>query len=552
MAVSAFRTVRGRLLVLMVLVVVPIALVAAVTSLVTYRLVLSSIEASQRQAVGSFVVRTNILYRELVRGLMVAGQAVAAGASTAADCQAVARRLAEQGPGIGGVFIRVTGRVTCAASREQGLSEETVTAIDGQFRARPPTAAPLGPGIAEARYGTVSAGGRRYLAVQAVGAADRQGEQVEGLFLMDAAVLDGVFDMSATFPGTTVALVQQPDQVVIARGEPQAGEDWLPRQLRLDGAFVRWREASRAGPVATYASRRVAEPDLYLVARFDDSAEQAAFLQFLTLMLTPFVTLLVLVVAYSYAIDHQVLRWIRGIQQAAVARSSSEPLLAPVDATMPDDVRSVSEAFNRLVRDQADKLASLNLALAANRGLIRELHHRVKNSLQVVQSYLSLARRQSGAAHRAVLSAVEAKIHVLSIAYRLALSQGEMRPVRLRPFLEEIAVSLNSLLHDGQSWVTVACPDKAALPVDRAIPLGLLMVEIATHALNEEGAHQLDMVLVCEGDHAITLEVITDLRRSQALKTRVAHGLLRQLEAEPLDGAGPGSLGRWRLLAETA
>ncbi|WP_439574035.1 sensor histidine kinase [Phreatobacter sp.] len=534
----------------MVLVVVPIAVVAAVTALVTYRLVLTSIEASQRQAVGSFVVRTNILYREMVRGMMVAGQAVAAGSSTAADCQAVARRLADRDLGIEGVYIRIAGRVTCAAGRAPALTDEMVTAIDGQFRTRPPTPSQIGNDLAEARYGTVATGGRRYLVIQAAGEPDAAGQRIEGLFLVNAAVLDGVFDMSATFPGTIVALVQQPDQVVIARGDAEAGQEWLPRSVLLNRDFQRWRDTSRGGVSATYASRRVAEPDLYLLARFDDAAEQAAFLQFLMLLLTPLVTLLVLFGAYSYAIDRHILRWIRGIQQAAIARSSSEPRLAPVDAAMPGDIRAVSESFNTLVIDQAEKLASLNLALDANRQLLRELHHRVKNSLQVVQSYLSLARRQNGEAHRAVLSAVEAKIHVLSIAYRLALSQGEMRPVPLKPFLNEIALSLNSLLHDGQSWVSADCPDKVGLPIDRAIPLGLLVVEIASHAVNVEGADHLDVRLVCESEGDMTVEVVTDVRRSQALKTRVAHGLLRQLEAEPLAGAASGSLGRWRISAE--
>lgn len=552
MAISALRTVRGRLLALMVLLVVPIAAVAAVTALVTYRLVLSSVEASQRQAVGSFVIRTNILYREMVRGLMVAGQAVAAGASTAADCQAVVRRLADRDLAIRGVFIRIADRITCVAARGPELSDEMVTAIDGQFRTRPATPSQTGADVAETRYGTVATEGRRYLVVQASGAADDRGQRVEGLFLVDAAVLDGVFDMSAAFPGTTVALVQQPDQVVIARGEPAAGDDWLPRHVLLGGDFHRWRDVSRAGAAATYASRRVAEPDLYLLARFDNAAEQAAFLQFLMLLLTPLVTLLVLFAAYSLAIDRHVLRWIRGIQQAAAARSSSQPQLAPVDASMPGDIRAVSEAFNTLVTDQAEKLASLNAALDTNMRLVRELHHRVKNSLQVVQSYLSLARRENGETHRAVLAAVEAKIHVLSIAYRLALSQGEMRPVPVRPFLEEIALSLNTLLHGGQSWVTVDCPEGAALPIDRAIPLGLLAVEIASHALSEERAGHLEIRLVCEGETSMSLEVITDLRRSRALQTRVAHGLLRQLEAEPLEGAGAGSLGRWQVPAGRA
>ncbi|MFX6019316.1 histidine kinase dimerization/phosphoacceptor domain -containing protein, partial [Acinetobacter baumannii] len=75
-----------------------------------------------------------------------------------------------------------------------------------------------------------------------------------------------------------------------------------------------------------------------------------------------------------------------------------------------------------------------------------ELHHRVKNSLQIVQSYLSLAKRNHSAEASLALSEAECRVQVLAIAYRFALAHGEMHPVRVDVFLDEVLATISRLL----------------------------------------------------------------------------------------------------------
>jgi two-component sensor histidine kinase len=546
MNVTAFRTVRGRLLALMVLVVLPIAVTTAVTAATTYRSVLSSIEAAQMQTVGNFAVRAHIWYRETLRSLLMAVASVAATDRTTADCDAIARRIVGDGLGFNVVSIRIGARPACNASGDASFDMTKLDAIMETFRQRPRTGLWAGPELAEARYGYILLDGRRYLGVHARRDSPLAGDRMEAFLLVDAYVLDRGFELGELAPGTIVALVQKPDNIVISRGAEAADRSWLPRREIIAPTVTRWMSTTQAGDAATFASQVVAEPDFYILARFGQTAERAAFLQFITLLLTPLVTLAVLFAAYSLAIDSNIIRWVRGIEAAAVARASNQPVLAPVDPTMPDDIRQVSEAFNALVSEQAERVEKLNLTVGANRYLVRELHHRVKNSLQVVQSYLSLARRHHGEAHRAVLADVEAKVHVLSIAYRHALAQGEMRPVELKPFLEEVTSTLNGLLTPGRHWVSAHVPADVALVLDRAIPLGLLVVEIASHILQEKGDSPLDIGLALDKDGIILLDVKTDAR-SFATETKVAHGLLRQLEAIPYQAATGSSLGQWQI-----
>ncbi len=544
MQVMAFRTVRARLLALMVLVVLPIAVIAAVTATMTYRSVLASVEATQIQTIGNFAVRTRIWYRETLRALLTA---VAAVPAAEGDCNQLARRVVGTGTGYEFLAIRIGERPFCEAARATQISPGALGTILSAFQQRPRTASWVGQDLAEARYGQVVVGGRRFLGVHARQDATPGSPSFEALLLVDAVILDRSFDLGTIMPGVIVGLVQLPGQIVIARGADEEDASWLPRTEMVGRDVARWDDQSRNGTRAIFASQVVAEPDLVVLARFDTSAERAAFLQFIALLLTPLVTLAVLFAAYSLAIDSNIIRWVRGIEAAAVASASHMPKEAPVDPSMPEDIRRVSEAFNRLMAEQNDRLEKLNATVGANRYLVRELHHRVKNSLQVVQSYLGLARREHGEAHRAVLSEVEAKVQVLSIAYRHALAQGEMRPVELKPLLEEVAIMLGGLMRSGQPWVSTTAPEGIALVIDRAIPLGLLAVEVAGSVQRARPSAHLDVSLRpnAEGDMVLTLE--TDAEVPGAADTRIAHGLLRQLEATPLSLAAGRSLGQWRV-----
>jgi two-component sensor histidine kinase len=547
MNVTAFRTVRGRLLALMVLVILPIAVITAVTAVATYRSVLSSIEASQLQTVGNFAVRTRVWYRESLRVVLAATAGVAATDGTADQCQTITRRIVDDGIGISAISISTGGRPACVASRSDGVSASDIRAVVEAYRARARSVTWIGNDLADTSYGVTRIGGRRFMVIYARRGDIPDSPTLESLLLVDAVIMDRAFDLGTVNPGVTVGIVRSSTEVVVARGMNEDDTSWLPVVGRTGPQLQRWESVSQSGATGTYGTQLVAEPDLYVLARFDQQAERAAFLQFIALLLTPLVTLMVLFAVYSLAIDANIVRWIRGIEAAAVARASQKPQLAPVEPSMPEDMRRVSEAFNALVTDQAERVEKLNLTIGANRHLVRELHHRVKNSLQVVQSYISLARRQQSPEHRTVLAPVEAKVHVLSIAYRHALALGEMRPVELKPFLDEVSVMLNGLMRAGRPWISTIAPEDVGLVVDRAIPLGLLVVEIASHALEDGHADHVSVEVTQGEEGTLTLSVTADDRRLDAVETKIALGLLRQIGATRTADASGTSAGRWTI-----
>ncbi len=173
------------------------------------------------------------------------------------------------------------------------------------------------------------------------------------------------------------------------------------------------------------------------------------------------------------------MRWIRGIEAAARKRSGdpNSSASAPVNARMPAELRSVAHAFNAMAEHVTQRQFALQTSLAENRALMQEMHHRVKNSLQVIQSYVALIRRMEKRADSVALTRISGSVSVLSVAYRMALTPVGMHPVPVKPFLEEVASALFASLRRPYQTATAAIEWEGELDVDRAIPLGLGMVE---------------------------------------------------------------------------
>ena len=117
--------------------------------------------------------------------------------------------------------------------------------------------------------------------------------------------------------------------------------------------------------------------------------------------------------------------------------------------------------------------------------LMQEVHHRIKNSLQLVQTMLYLqaravedegesSRLNEAAARIASIAAVHRQLHEVGAIDRVDL------PSYLEGLLAEIAGSLTS--PDTQRPITVdAAPLR--LPAEHVTPIGLIAVELATNAL---------------------------------------------------------------------
>ncbi|WP_420101868.1 histidine kinase dimerization/phosphoacceptor domain -containing protein [Bosea sp. (in: a-proteobacteria)] len=545
MRLARFSTVRGRLLALLIAIALPIACVTALAAATAYRSITDAIAASQVQAADDFAVRTRIWYRGALRSLLSFGAGMPAAQIQPELCRRAALAMLAEVRGYEAVLLRTADGRSCAASRDGSIPTESLQQTADRLRQAPPVANWGGVELAQAHYGDVSVGGRRLLAVHAMNADPEPGELRDGLLLVDPQILDSVFDLGHAGAGMSVALLSRGGGVVASRGEFKPG--WLPADEAIPDQGGRWTGRSRDGTERVFAARLVAEPGFYVIAGFDDTRGRAARLQFAVLLLAPLLTLALLGAVYLRALDKHCLRWLRGIESAARSRGSSREARAAVGDDMPSDIRSVAEAFNTMVSEQEVRQRRLQTALDDNRFLVRELHHRVKNSLQVVQSYIGLSKRDYHSEARLALADAECRVHVLSAAYRFTLADGEMQPVRVDLFLEDVVTMISNLIATREQSVTVRIETEAVLSVDRIIPLGFVVADVASRVLRSSPIVAISVSVVDIDAETIDIHLEADREIAHREPPRLFAGLLSQIQAVQSARPQGRDLGRWRV-----
>lgn len=544
MRLARFKTVRGRLLALLVAIAFPIAALTAITAFSTFRSVSAAIEASQSRTAEEYAVRARLWYRGGLRALLSGGEALALEATKQGRCGETGTRVLSRIDGFRSIWVAVRNGPVCAASLDGSVTPTDLARVAVALNAQPPIKAWGGAELAEARYGHVTLGGKLYLAIAARSA---DGAMRESLILADADLLDQVFDLGEGDPGLIVALESRSSGTIVSRGADTLGDSWLPYTKLGTGDRERWVGQSRGGETRTYVARVVAEPDLYVVASFDDATGRAARTQFVILLLAPLLTLALLCVVYLRAIDRHCVRWLRGIETAARARSSHGAAHALIAPDMPHDIRSVAEAFNVMVDEQEVRQRRLQTALDDNRFLVRELHHRVKNSLQVVQSYIGLTKRDYSGEARMVLADAECRVHVLSAAYRFTLADGEMQPVRVDLFIDDVVTMISNLLRRRDQWVASVVDTRASLSVDRVIPLGFLIVDVMSRALRGTPGVGLRITIGDIDSDTIEIAMEADSELPHSEPPKLFAGLVTQIEAVQVAAPGGRQLGAWRV-----
>jgi two-component sensor histidine kinase/putative methionine-R-sulfoxide reductase with GAF domain len=121
--------------------------------------------------------------------------------------------------------------------------------------------------------------------------------------------------------------------------------------------------------------------------------------------------------------------------------------------------------------------------------LLRELQHRMKNNLQVIVSFLALQRRQaSGEEARERISSVMDRVLAIGLAHDQLTFKQSASTVEMHDYLRALCANIDP--RRPQIAIEVDA-DAAGIPLDRAVPVGLIVNELVTnsvkYAFGEDG-----------------------------------------------------------------
>ena len=180
--------------------------------------------------------------------------------------------------------------------------------------------------------------------------------------------------------------------------------------------------------------------------------------------------------------------------------------------------------------------------------LIKEVNHRIQNSLQLVSSFLGLQSRdvQDPALHAAFEEA-RRRLQAVALVHRRLYRADQIETIELARYLEELVGDMNASL--GVEWAGMITVDAQPVLVttDRAVTLGLVVTELVINANKYayDGAPGPIAVTLQEQDDRLSVTVADHGRgkhdQGQGFGSRMIAAMVRQLRADlTFADNGPG------------
>ena len=258
--------------------------------------------------------------------------------------------------------------------------------------------------------------------------------------------------------------------------------------------------------------------------------------------------------------------------QAFAYKVATGSLNARATVDSQDEIGDLTHSFNRMVEaletSQTKLRDSVKTEAAAREKeiLLREIHHRVKNNMQILTSLLRLqTRRANSEEMRTVLQESESRIRSMGLLHEKLYQSDSVSSIDMNGYLRTLT---NELLRvntpSGKRREIKLNVRDIALGMDTALPCGLIVTELVSNALKyafpdrTEGMIYISVSKEMDGefnlivwDNGVGIPDNFDISQSQSLGMRLVTMLVDQLNGKVSFSGHQGT--RWEIkFRETA
>ncbi len=257
--------------------------------------------------------------------------------------------------------------------------------------------------------------------------------------------------------------------------------------------------------------------------------------------------------------DHGKPYQILGVTRDISKRRQVEQELRALNIQLEDRVQSrtgelvaLNEQMSKLNADLLSEISErrraeelLQASLQEKDVLLKEVYHRVKNNLQIISSLLSLQTRTvTDPTTLDVLNDSQNRVRSMALIHEKLYQSDNLAQVNFREYLHSLVPSLlRSYHHSGGAISLQLDAEDIPLPLESAIPCGLIVNELVTNALKyafpgersgtlrvelHRNAEQMNLLLVA--DDGVGLPPGLDVHHASSLGLQLVNSLVAQLE----------------------
>lgn len=216
----------------------------------------------------------------------------------------------------------------------------------------------------------------------------------------------------------------------------------------------------------------------------------------------------------------------------------------------------LEKSHNELEQRVEERTSELKISLREKELLLKEVHHRVKNNLQVVISLLALQARQiTDQLYVDMFRDCQSRIESMALVHEKLYRSKDLSDINFKEYISDLTTSLfHSYTVDSDKVSLNTEVDNVSLEIDIAIPCGLVINELLSNALKYafpgKTAGIITVILrtidkdsleLIVSDNGIGIPTHIDYRKTKTLGLKLVSGivekqLLGTMELERIEG----------------
>lgn len=221
----------------------------------------------------------------------------------------------------------------------------------------------------------------------------------------------------------------------------------------------------------------------------------------------------------------------------------------PAEASISKVEVNGTTMFTAIVRDATERMLAEELlrnSLREKEALLKEIHHRVKNNLQVVSSLLGLqSRTMTNPELRKMFQESQDRVHSMALLHESLYQSQSLSQIDFPAYIRQLAAHLFQSYGVSAERIHLRTDlDKLYLGLEAAVPCGLIINELLSNSLKyafpdgREGEVRISLRQSGEGtaqlvvaDNGVGLKADVDWANTKSLGLRLVRSLAEQLGA---------------------